>query len=71
MTFEVWRDTDHHRQWTEICDRLERLGIQPTPDHDARGPHIYFADGRRRFKLIDILDRFIELMERMQDEGRV
>ena len=50
------------QQWVQICDRLERLGIRLTPSDDAR-PSVVFSDGKRRFKLIDILDRFIEIAE--------
>ena len=53
---------DNGQPWIEICDRLERLGIRPTPDND-RQPDVTFSDGTRRFKLIDILDRFIGIME--------
>jgi hypothetical protein len=53
---------DNKQPWIEICGRLERLGIRPTPDND-RQPDVIFSDGTRRFKLIDILDRFIGIME--------
>ena len=53
---------DDTKQWVQICDRLERLGIRSTPSDDVR-PSVFFSDGKRRFKLIDILDRFIEIAE--------
>ena len=51
------------KQWVQICDRLERLGIRSTPSDDVRPSVLFFSDGKRRFKLIDILDRFIEIAE--------
>jgi len=53
---------DDTKQWVQICDRLERLGIRSTPSDDGR-LGVFFSDGKRRFKLIDILDRFIEIAE--------
>jgi hypothetical protein len=57
------RKNDIQDRWVEICDRLERLGVVPT-DPEYTRPDVFFSDGKRRFKLVDILDKFIEIAER-------
>jgi hypothetical protein len=49
-------------QWDRLCDRLERLGVQFTTDGTPNG--ISITDGKRHFELIDILDRFADLMKK-------
>lgn len=51
-------------QWIQICDRLERLGIRPVVTDQMTFPEVLITDGERKFRLIDILDKFIDLMER-------
>ena len=52
--------------FTPICDRLEKLGLKDRRNEDNAG-HLLIVDKQgRRFYLIDVLDKLIELMERMQ-----
>jgi hypothetical protein len=50
----------------KLCDRLDRLGIARAERKFE--PMIFITDGKRQYRLIDVLDRFIELVERL--DGR-
>jgi hypothetical protein len=61
---------DHRNVFDPVCERLEKLGIQPRPRNQCA---IGFMNSRGQcFSVVDILDRFITVLERLErSEGKI
>ena len=55
--------TEQSNPFIAVCDRLERLGIKPCYRSELQG-QMLISDGTRFFLVIDVLDKFIEIIEK-------